>query len=59
MGEINQATAAAVTPAVRLALALAAVHAARPKAIRELHVDNIDLGNRSLVITAGPAHSIT
>ncbi len=48
--EIGQATAAAVTPAARLALALAAVHAARPKAIRELHLDDIDLGNRRLAI---------
>jgi len=49
--EIDAATAAAVTPAARLALALAAVHAARPKAIRELHLDDIDLGNRQLAIT--------
>ena len=35
--QIDQATAAAVTPAARLAVALAAVHAARPKTIRELH----------------------
>jgi integrase len=48
--EIGQATAAAVTPAARLALALAAVHAARPRAIRELHLDDIDLGNRRLAI---------
>jgi integrase len=34
-------TAAAVTPAARLALALAAVHAARPKTIRELHLGDI------------------
>ena len=50
-GEIDAATAAAVTPAARLALALAAVHAARPKAIRELHLDDADLGNRRLAIT--------
>jgi integrase len=50
-GEIDQATAAAVTPAARLAVALAAVHAARPKTIRELHLDDIDLGNRRLTIT--------
>jgi integrase len=48
--EIDQATTAAVTPAARLALALAAVHAARPKAIRELHLDDLDLGNRRLTI---------
>jgi integrase len=49
--EIDQATAAAVTPAARLALALAAVHAARPKTIRELHLEDIDLGNRRLTLT--------
>jgi hypothetical protein len=51
-GEINQATAAAVTPAARLALALAAVHAARPKTIRELCLDDIDLGNRRLALAS-------
>jgi integrase len=60
-GDINQATAAAVTPAARLTLALAAVHAARPKAIRELHLADIDLGNRRLVITgqARPLDDLT
>ena len=55
--EIDQATAAAVTPAARLAVALAAVHAARPKTIRELHLGDIDLGNRRLVI-AGRARPL-
>ena len=41
--EIRAAGQAAVTPAQRLAIALAAVHAARPKAIRELTLDDIDL----------------
>src|SRR6266487_1960684 len=50
-GDISQAMAAAVTPAARLAVALAAVHAARPKTIRELHLADIDLGNRRLTIT--------
>jgi hypothetical protein len=50
-GEIDQATAAAVTPAARLAVALASVHAARPKAIRELHLGDVDLGNRRLTVT--------
>ena len=60
-GEIGQATAAAVTPAARLALALAAVHAARPKTIRELHLADIDLGGRRLVITgrARPLDDLT
>jgi integrase len=48
--EIDQATAAALTPPARLALALAAVHAARPKTIRELHLDDVDLGNRRLTL---------
>jgi hypothetical protein len=52
--EIDQATAAALTPAARLTLALAAVHAARPQAIRELHLADIDIGNRRLVITGHP-----
>src|SRR6266566_8071683 len=55
--EIDQATAAAVTPAARPALALAAVHAARPRTIRELHLDDIDPGNRRLVI-AGRARPL-
>ena len=59
--DINQATAAATTPAARLALALAAVHAARPKTIRELHLGDIDLGNRRLAITgtARPLDDLT
>jgi len=59
--DISQATAAAVTPSARLALALAAVHAARPKTIRELHLADIDLGNRRLVISgqARPLDDLT
>ena len=49
--EIHQATSAAVTPAARLAVALAAVHAARPRTIRELHLGDADLGSRRLVIS--------
>jgi integrase len=37
-------------PADRLVLALVAVHAARPKAIRELQLDDISPGNRLLAI---------
>jgi site-specific recombinase XerD len=55
--EIDQATSAAATPAARLAVALAAVHAARPRTIRELHLGDIDLGNRRLVI-AGRARPL-
>jgi Metallo-beta-lactamase superfamily len=59
-GEIDQATAV-VTPAARLALALAAVHAARPRAIRQLRLADIDLGSRRLVITgrARPLDDLT
>jgi site-specific recombinase XerD len=55
--EIDQAASAAVTPAARLAVALAAVHAARPRTIRELHLGDIDLGNRRLAI-AGRARPL-
>lgn len=55
--EVREAITAANTPAARLALALAAIHAARPKAIRELQLDDIDLGNRRLVI-AGHARPL-
>ncbi len=50
-GQISAATRAAATPAARLALALAAIHAARPEAIRALALGDIDLGNRRIVIT--------
>ncbi len=48
--QIAEAVDAAATPAARLALVLAAVHAARPKAIRELQLADVDLGNLRLVI---------
>ncbi|WP_067682546.1 site-specific integrase [Nocardia miyunensis] len=48
--QIDEATKAATTPAARIALALAAVHAARPEAIRTLRLDDVDLGNRRLTI---------
>ena len=47
---ISTATGAAVTPAARLALALAAVHALRPDAIRRLALSDIDLGNRRITV---------
>jgi integrase len=40
--------------AERLAIALAAVHAARPKAIRELTLDDIDLPSRRITLTGHP-----
>jgi hypothetical protein len=55
--EVRAALAAATTPSARLALALAAIHAARPKAIRELLLDDVDLGNRRLII-AGHARPL-
>ena len=48
--DIEQAVSAAQGPLDRLLLALAAIHAARTQAIRELQVDDIDLGNRRLTI---------
>lgn len=48
--QIDDATCAAATPAARLTLVLAAVHAARPEAIRAVRLDDIDLGNRRLTI---------
>jgi hypothetical protein len=48
---ISTATQAAVTPAARLALALAAVHALRPDAIRHLALGDIDLGNRRITVS--------
>ena len=47
---IDDVTGAATTPAARLALILAAVHAARPEAIRTLTIDDVDLPNRRLTI---------
>lgn len=48
--QLDDTTQAATTPATRVALALAAVHAARPKAIRNLQLHDVDLGNRRLTI---------
>ncbi|MGW3473416.1 integrase [Saccharopolyspora sp. NPDC000995] len=48
--QIEDTTHAATTPAARVALAQAAVHAARPEAIRNLKLDDVDLGNRRLTI---------
>jgi hypothetical protein len=42
---VDTATTIAVTPALRLIFALAAIHAARPHAIRHLAIDDIDLPN--------------
>src|SRR6266536_2501780 len=48
--EIAAAVAAADTPHARVAVALAAVHAARHGAFRALTLDDVDLGNNRLTI---------
>ncbi|MFH8473716.1 hypothetical protein [Streptomyces sp. NPDC018000] len=48
--QVNRAVAAATTPATRLILALAAVHAARVAQIGTLMLDDVDIGNRRLTI---------
>lgn len=45
--EIDRAITTATTPAIRLILALA-VHAARPEMLRDLRLDDIDLGNHRI-----------
>ena len=57
--QIRVAGQAAVTAAQRLAIALAAVHAARPKAIRELTLDDIDLPSRRITIAGHRQPSAT
>ena len=48
---VSAATGAAATPAARLALALAAVHALRPEAIRHLALGDVDLPNRRIAVS--------
>jgi hypothetical protein len=48
--QLETVTAAASTPVVRVVVALAAVHAARPHAIRTLRLDDVDLGNRRITV---------
>jgi integrase len=48
--EIHAVEQAAGNPAQRLIVALAAVHAARPAAIRQLLLDDLDLPNRRITI---------
>ncbi len=48
--QITQAVNAATTPHTRLAVALAAIHAARPGAIRAMQLSDVDVGNRRLTI---------
>lgn len=55
--DIDRAVAAANTPVARLALVLAAIHAARTSTIASLRLDDVDLGNRRLTL-AGRVHPI-
>ena len=48
--EVDQAAEAATTPAARLVLVLAAMHAARFKANRGIRLDDVDMGNRRIAI---------
>lgn len=48
--QVQRTIAAASRPANPLIIALAAVHAARRKAIRELQLDDVDRGNRRLTV---------
>lgn len=48
--QVQRTVAGAGRPANRLIIALAAIHAARPGAIRALRLDDVDLGDRRLVV---------
>jgi len=48
--QITRTVEAATTPQARVFVALAAVHAARTSQVRALRLDDIDLGNRQLMI---------
>ncbi len=52
--QLQTVTTAAATPVVRVVVTLAAVHAARPHAIRTLRLDDIDFGNRQLSVAGHP-----
>jgi hypothetical protein len=52
--EIRAVEQAATSPAQRLIVALAAVHAARWAAIRDLSLDDLDLPNRRITIAGHP-----
>lgn len=47
---LDQVIATATTPDLRLIIALAAVHAARPKTIRTMLLDDVDIGNRRITV---------
>ncbi|MCX5096326.1 hypothetical protein OOK36_47775 [Streptomyces sp. NBC_00365] len=48
--DVDDAIATATAPDLRLIIALAAVHAARPKMIRTMLLDDVDLGNRRVTV---------
>lgn len=48
--QVQQTVTGAGRPSDRLIIALAAIHAARPGAIRALRLDDVDLGDRRLII---------
>ncbi|MGY5061020.1 hypothetical protein ACWDFR_44450 [Streptomyces sp. 900105755] len=48
--DIDEAVATATTPDIRLIVALAAVHAARPKIIRTMQLEDVDLSNRRITV---------
>jgi integrase len=52
--EIRAVEQVAVSPAQRLIVALAAVHAARSAAIRQLTLDDLDLPNRRITLAGNP-----
>lgn len=51
---LRRAATAATTPTQKLVLALTALHAARPIAIRQLTLDDLDLPNRQITIGGHP-----
>ena len=60
-GQLAEAVAAATTPQARVCVVLAAVHAARPGAVRALRLDDVDLASRRLRLagTARPMGELT
>jgi integrase len=48
--DIDTTIATATTPDLRLIIALASVHAARPKTIRTMQLEDVDLGNRRITV---------
>ncbi|MDZ5447925.1 integrase [Micromonospora sp. 4G57] len=52
--DISASVTAATTAQARLCVVLAAVHAARPGQIRDLHLDDVDLADRRITIAGNP-----